>query len=36
VSSADFYDDRYATGQLVPGVATEAFTIIGTGSGPGL
>jgi predicted Zn-dependent protease len=36
VNTSDFYDDRYATGSLVPGVATESFTIIGTGSGPGL
>jgi predicted Zn-dependent protease len=36
VSTADFYDDRYPTASLVPGVATESFTIIGTGSGPGL
>ncbi len=36
VNTADFYDDRYPTGSLVPGVATESFTIIGAGSGPGL
>jgi predicted Zn-dependent protease len=36
VSTADYYDDRYPTGCLVPGVATETFTVIGTGSAPGL
>jgi predicted Zn-dependent protease len=36
VSTADFYDDRYPTASLVPAVATETFTIVGTGSGPGL
>jgi predicted Zn-dependent protease len=36
VSSADFYDERYPTASLVPGVATESFTIVGSGSAPGL
>jgi predicted Zn-dependent protease len=36
VNRSDFYDERYAFGTLVPTVATEAFTIVGTGSGPGL
>jgi PmbA protein len=36
VNASDFYDQRYPCGTLVPPVATEAFTIVGTGSGPGL
>jgi PmbA protein len=36
VNQSDFYDERYPFGALVPAVATEAFTIVGTGSGPGL
>jgi predicted Zn-dependent protease len=36
VNSSDFYEERYPFGTLVPAVATEAFTIVGTGSGPGL
>ena len=36
VNRSDFYDQRYPFGTLVPTVATEAFTIVGTGSGPGL
>ena len=36
VNTADFYDERYPTAALVPGVATETFTVVGTGSGPGL
>ena len=36
VSESDFYDDRFAFGTLVPAVATGSFTIVGTGSGPGL
>jgi PmbA protein len=36
VNRSDFYDERYPFGTLVPTVATEAFTIVGTGSGPGL
>jgi predicted Zn-dependent protease len=36
VNTADFYDERYPTAALVPGVATERFTVSGNGSGPGL
>jgi PmbA protein len=36
VNRDDFYDDRYPFGTLVPAVATEEFTVVGTGSGPGL
>ena len=36
VNRSDFYDERYPFGTLVPAAATEAFTIVGTGSGPGL
>ena len=36
VNRSDFYDERYPYGTLVPAAATEAFTIVGTGSGPGL
>lgn len=36
VNQSDFYDERYPFGALVPAVATESFTIVGTGSGPGL
>jgi predicted Zn-dependent protease len=36
VNRSDFYDERYPFGTLTPAVATEAFTIVGTGSGPGL
>jgi len=36
VNRSDFYDERYPYGTLVPAVATESFTIVGTGSGPGL
>jgi PmbA protein len=36
VNRSDFYDERYPYGTLVPAVATEAFTIVGSGSGPGL
>jgi len=36
VNCSDFYDERYPFGTLVPAAATEAFTIVGTGSGPGL
>jgi PmbA protein len=36
VNRSDFYDERYPFGTLVPAVATGAFTIVGTGSGPGL
>jgi predicted Zn-dependent protease len=36
VNRSDFYDERYPFGTRVPAVATNAFTIVGTGSGPGL
>ena len=36
VNRSDFYDERYPFGTLVPAVATSAFTVVGTGSGPGL
>ena len=36
VNRADFYDERYPFGTLVPAAATDAFTIVGTGSEPGL
>jgi predicted Zn-dependent protease len=36
VNRADFYGERYPFGTLVPGAATEAFTIVGTGSEPGV
>jgi len=36
VNRSDFYDERYPFGTLVPHAASEAFTIVGTGSGPGL
>ena len=36
VNRSDFYDQRYPYGTLVPALATEAFTIVGSGSGPGL
>jgi PmbA protein len=36
VGLSDFYDERYAFGAIVPAVASESFTIVGTGSGPGL
>jgi PmbA protein len=36
VNRSDFYDERYPFGTLVPAVATDAFTVVGTGSGPGL
>lgn len=36
VNRSDFYDERYPFGTRVPYVATSAFTIVGTGSGPGL
>lgn len=36
VNRSDFYDERYPFGTLAPTVATSAFTIVGTGSGPGL
>ena len=36
VNQSDFYGERYPYGTLVPAVATEQFTIVGTGSAPGL
>ena len=36
VNASDFYGERYPYASLVPAVATEAFTIVGTGSPPGL
>ena len=36
VNTSDFYDERYPYGAVVPAIATEAFTIVGTGSAPGL
>jgi PmbA protein len=36
VNRSDFYDERYPFGTLVPAAATDAFTIVSTGSGPGL
>ena len=36
MNSSDFYGERYPHGALVPAVATESFTIMGTGSPPGL
>ena len=36
VNQSDFYDERYPFGTLVPAAATEAFTIVGSGGGPGV
>jgi PmbA protein len=36
VNQSDFYGERYPFGALVPAVATEAFTVVGSGSGPGI
>ena len=36
VNQSDFYGERYPFGALVPAIATEAFTVVGSGSGPGL
>ena len=36
VNRTQWYDERYAFGFLVPGLATAKFTITGNGSGPGL
>jgi PmbA protein len=36
VNQSAYYDDRYPTGMLVPGVATARFDITGTGAGPGI
>ncbi len=35
-NASDFYGERYPYASLVPAVATESFTIVGTGSPPGL
>ena len=35
-SQADFYDDRFAFGALVPALATARFAVTGVGSRPGL
>jgi PmbA protein len=36
VGQTEFYDERYATGSLVPALATGCFTVTGTGSRPGI
>ena len=36
VNQSAYYDDRYPTGMLVPGVATARFDVTGTGAGPGI
>ena len=36
VNRTQWYDERYAYGFVVPGIATAKFTITGNGSGPGL
>jgi PmbA protein len=36
VNQSDFYGERFAFGVVVPAIATEAFTVVGSGSGPGL
>jgi PmbA protein len=36
VGHTDYYDERYATGTLVPALATARFTVTGTGSRPGI
>ena len=36
VNRSDYYDERYPFGTRVPAIATSAFTIVGTGSRPGL
>jgi PmbA protein len=36
VNESSFYDERYPSGALVPGVATARFDVTGTGSGPGV
>jgi PmbA protein len=35
-NQSDFYGERYPYATLVPAIATDSFTIVGTGSGPGL
>src|SRR5438067_3944340 len=36
VNETSFYDERYPTGMLVPGVATARFDVTGVGAGPGV
>jgi predicted Zn-dependent protease len=36
VNQSAFYDTRYPTGMLVPGVATARFDVTGVGAGPGV
>jgi predicted Zn-dependent protease len=36
VNGSDFYGERYATGALVPALATASFNVTGVGSRPGL
>jgi PmbA protein len=36
VNQSAYYDERYPTGMLVPGVATARFDVTGVGSGPGV
>jgi PmbA protein len=36
VNQSAYYDERYPTGILVPGVATARFDVTGVGSGPGV
>ena len=36
VNQSAYYDDRYPTGMLVPGVATARFDVTGVGAGPGV
>ena len=36
VNQSAYYDDRYPTGILVPGVATARFDVTGVGAGPGV
>ena len=36
VNQSAYYDERYPTGVLVPGVATARFDVTGVGSGPGV
>jgi PmbA protein len=36
VNRTQWYDERYAYGYVVPGIATGKFTITGNGSAPGL
>ena len=36
VNQSAYYDDRYPTGMLVPGVATARFDVTGVGAGPGI